>query len=212
MQGSRSSPVLIVNILAHLPLFVAYGADALDKPSPAAATASTLLHADPPPWQEKALTARWMVANTDWGVLSTSSVHLNGTAFGNPNSFVDGGNGSLYFYVTDRDASMQDVKANPVCSFTLSEAMIPGRCNAAGDLDPEDPRCARLVFSGEWRRLPPHEALRVAAAMFDRHPQMKRWPADHGFYFGTLAISSIWLIDYFGGATDIGVADYYAAA
>eukprot|EP00965_Chrysotila_dentata_P149289 4930441-Pleurochrysis_carterae.AAC.1 len=33
-----------------------------------------------------------------------------------------------------------------------------------------------------------------------------------GFYFGTLAISSIWLIDYFGGATDIGVADYYAAA
>eukprot|EP00965_Chrysotila_dentata_P257583 6212934-Pleurochrysis_carterae.AAC.2 len=107
LQGSRSSPVLIVNILAHLPLFVAYGADALDKPSPAAATASTLLHADPPPWQEKALTARWMVANTDWGVLSTSSVHLNGTAFGNPNSFVDGGNGSLYFYVTDRDASMQ---------------------------------------------------------------------------------------------------------
>merc|ERR1711907_419064 len=105
----------------------------------------------PPPFVEKAKTARWMAHNLTYGVLSTTSVAYKGVAFGNPQSFVDGSadnsSGMLYFYVSDLDASMQDVAANPVASFTLTEEFSNGYCSA-GKIDPEDPRCARLVFTG----------------------------------------------------------------
>merc|ERR1712146_871223 len=87
----------------------------------------------PPPFVEKAKTARWMAHNLTYGVLSTTSVAYKGVAFGNPQSFVDGSadnsSGMLYFYVSDLDASMQDVAANPVASFTLTEEFSNGYCS-----------------------------------------------------------------------------------
>ena len=61
-------------------------------------------------------------------VLATASVHLgNKWPFGNANSHADE-NGHLYFYVSNMDASMQDVAVDPRVSFTLSEAQKPGMC------------------------------------------------------------------------------------
>ena len=46
-----------------------------------------------------------------WGTLSTTSVHLNGQAWGQPKSFVDGpvnnSTGNLYFYDSDMDTSLE---------------------------------------------------------------------------------------------------------
>ena len=164
----------------------------------------------PPARFEKVATARWIAKSLDWGVLSTTSIHLGGVAFGNPNSFVALPNGSLYFYVSGMDASMQDVAKNSSASFTLSEAQVPGMCNATSSLDPEDPRCARLVFSGSMEKAEATDELQTA--MFTRHPQMKSWPSGHGFFFATLRIQSIWLIDFFGGADVIKPSDYFGAA
>ncbi len=64
-----------------------------------------------PPFWKKAETARWLAHSNVWGTLSTISVHLNGQAWGQPKSFVDGtrdnSTGNFYFYDSEMDASMQ---------------------------------------------------------------------------------------------------------
>ena len=72
------------------------------------------------------------------------------------------------------------------------------------------PRCARLVLTGDIQKVPKSAVSDVSKAMFALHPEMKSWPSDHGFYFVTLNITNIWLIDMFGGASNIAPKDYYA--
>ena len=36
-------------------------------------------------------------------------------------------------------------------------------------------------------------------------------PSDHGWYFAKLAIANILVLDYFGGANEVTVEDYYKA-
>jgi len=38
---------------------------------------------------------------------------------------------------------------------------------------------------------------------------MASWPADHHFYFATVDIEYIWVIDMFGGAKSVDPVDYY---
>ena len=64
---------------------------------------------DPPSYEKKAETARYMANNLDWGVLSTISTRkgLEGMPFGNPISISDGGvnnsTGIPYFYTSSLD-------------------------------------------------------------------------------------------------------------
>ena len=87
----------------------------------------------------------------DWGVVSTTSVHLGGAPFGNPLSVSDGPcdtpTGRLLLYLSPMDATMQDVQrgANANASLTLHELQMPGACVG---VDPEDPTCAKLTLSG----------------------------------------------------------------
>jgi hypothetical protein len=93
-------------------------------------------------------TARWMVHNIDWGVLTTISSRTTSSRdehdrsntkstssvipFGNIYSFVDGSctksTGIPYFYGTYMDQTLQDMIYNPVASFTLSEASMDTSC------------------------------------------------------------------------------------
>eukprot|EP00469_Lotharella_globosa_P009003 CAMPEP_0167771556 /NCGR_PEP_ID=MMETSP0111_2-20121227/348_1 /TAXON_ID=91324 /ORGANISM="Lotharella globosa, Strain CCCM811" /LENGTH=236 /DNA_ID=CAMNT_0007660931 /DNA_START=41 /DNA_END=751 /DNA_ORIENTATION=- len=166
----------------------------------------------PPPYWKKAATARWVVHNTTYGVLSTTSIHLNGTAFGNVQSHVDGyveeSTGTPYFYVSELDASQQDIAQNPKASFTVSEVDI-GYCAKKG-WDPEDPRCAKVVLSGEIVEVTdPDEQKKFKDALFTRHPPMKSWPVDHNWKVKKMNIEDIWMLDIFGGASIITPADYY---
>jgi len=156
-----------------------------------------------------------MSRNIDWGVIATKSHTLGGVPFGNVNSFVDMGDGHLYFYVSPWDTSMQDVAADSHVSFTISEAMS-GKCvsssaNASVAPDPEDPTCARLTYTGTMRKVEASKKDAVQAAMFARHPQMKSWPSGHSWFFATIDLTSdLWLIDFYGGAAMITPTDYYA--
>ena len=174
---------------------------------------ATLARTAPPPYQKHAEFARWMSHSIDWGVVASSSVHLGGVAFGNPVSFVDQGDGHVYFYVSSMDATMQDVEKDANVSLTLSEAMMqPSKCSSSDGSapDPEDPTCSRLTFTGAMRRVAADKINEVSAAVFARHPQMKSWPASHDFFFATLDLTAIWLIDFYGGAISIPPEEFYA--
>jgi len=177
----------------------------------------------------KAKTARWMAKYLTYGVLSTTSTRSYGTTvhtpFGNPYSFADV-DGQVYMYASDLDASMIDVflgngsiAPNPRASFALSEASFPDRilsnCEIGGYLgDPENPLCARLVFSGSMSKVVTgsDEESKAKAALFERHPSFKQYPAGHAFYVAKLSIHEIWLIDIFGGAAVIQPSDYFKTA
>ena len=185
--------------------------------------------AEAPPWfSDKAATARWMVGNLQWGVLSTTSTRSAGTTvgapFGNPYSFADV-DGVPYFYASSLDASMVDLfgaGGRPNATLSLSEAALLGpkgfwwkqKCAIGQPLgDPENPPCARLVLTGTVVKpdAQSDEAKRAMAALLVRHPSFANYPSGHGFYVAKLLISAAWEIDMFGGAAIISPADYFKA-
>lgn len=165
-----------------------------------------------PLFTEKAKTARWMAHNLDFGVMSTTSTNddYKGVAFGNPQSFADGDDGHLYFYMTAMDASGTDLIENKKASWALSEQMLSSYCTKK-NIDPEDPRCARCVFTGTVRNATATESISGKAVLFKKHPEMTLWPGDHSFTVYTMDIEHIWLINMFGGASNIKASEYYKA-
>eukprot|EP00873_Tetraselmis_striata_P004091 jgi/Tetstr1/424355/TSEL_014917.t1 len=158
-----------------------------------------------------ALVARGLVAGNTWGVVSTTSVHLNGTAWGNLLSYSDGpagaNLGTPYFFLSNLDATLQDLAADNRCSLTISQLGMAKGCAR----DPEDPTCPKLTLSGTMHKVPVDSLERARNALFSRHPEMARWPTTHHFEFHFLAIESIFLLDHYGGAVPITVDEYYEA-
>lgn len=110
-----------------------------------------------------------------------------------------------------RQLSFQvDIAANPegLVSFTMSEAALPGGCQMT---DPESPLCVRLTLTGrivEVAEGPEKEFARQA--LFDRHPAMAGWPADHSWKIKKLEPVHVFALDMFGGAKPISVEEYLA--
>lgn len=186
---------------------------------------------------EKAQTARWMVHSLDWGVLATISSRLHGSdadddtppvPFGNVYSFVDGtcdkATGTPYLFGTFMDQSFIDSKENPMVSLTLSEASLSSVCTDRHGLsactlgtkygDPENPVCARLTLTGKLVKLADdsEELVFAQQALFERHSTMEGWPTDHNWVIAKIDVQDIWLIDFFGGASIIDAASYFAAS
>ncbi|KAK9790117.1 hypothetical protein WJX73_002745 [Symbiochloris irregularis] len=166
-----------------------------------------------PPHVETARMTRWLVHANDWGTLSTISVKHHGVPFGNTASYSDGAmshsTGRLLFYLTLMDATAQDAAANPNVTLSIAEAQLPGSC---GTTDPEDPTCAKVSITGQLKPVEAGEKLKEAKEiLFQRHPQMAKWPVGHHFTVYELHIEYIQLLDYYGGAIDVPVPEYFAA-
>jgi hypothetical protein len=175
---------------------------------------------------QKVETARWMVKTLNWGVVATTSSRSEsstpGDAFGNPYAFADASNGIPYFWASDLDASITDLNVSTRMTLALSEATLAGTsdevpaCTIGEGLggfgDAENPPCARLVLSGDFVRMEAEsdEYTAAHAAMFERHPSFAHLPGDHGFFLGKLEIDSIWMVDMYGGATNMDVSEYLA--
>ena len=107
---------------------------------------------------------------------------------------------------------MIDIKSHNYLSLSMSEYQT----NVCRDnkWDAEDPRCARLVFSGTFVKVDKKESDYQAALsqLFKIHPEAQEWfnMPSHDFYLAKLAIDNIWLIDFFGGAYMVPLKDYYA--
>ena len=71
-------------------------------------------------------------------------------------------------------------------------------------LDPEDPRCSRVVFSGNFIEVTDSTELTQATLfLFDRHPAMTTWPTDHNWKIHKIIFNEIWLINIYGGGKSI---------
>ncbi|PSC73110.1 CREG1 [Micractinium conductrix] len=165
-----------------------------------------------PPYTEYARVARWLVHQTTWGEVSTTSRHLGGMAFGHVVSHADGPcdqpTGRLLFYLTSMDATAQDLQANSSASLALSEGQLAGACTG---VDPEDPTCAKLSISGRLEPVPEEGQQEAQALLFPRHPHMRDWPSGHAFRVYELHISTLRLLDWYGGPHDLSPEQYFAA-
>ncbi|KAI3933221.1 hypothetical protein MKX01_006934 [Papaver californicum] len=128
-----------------------------------------LLQQKPDP-KDAVATARWLVSQNNWGVLSTISLGTNGW---NVVSFSDGlpdkGHGIPYFYLITLDSTARNGMKDARSSFTVSEFPI-GTC---GKKDPENPTCAKLTLTGKILDINSKEASIVKDALFAKHPEMK---------------------------------------
>ncbi|KAG6494369.1 protein CREG1-like [Zingiber officinale] len=160
---------------------------------------------------DAAATARWLVAQNSWGVLSTISSELGGSPFGNVVSFSDGvpgeGCGVPYFYLTALDPTARHALADERSSFTISEFPL-GSC---GKIDPENPTCAKLTLTGKLKLLDNQTSETEFAqnALFSKHPEMEDWPKGHHFQIFKLLIKDLFLIDWFGGAKPLSPEQYF---
>ena len=75
----------------------------------------------------KAAVARWMMRKNDWGSIATISTieSMKGQPFSNIISFNEGlegvSTGVPYFFITDMDQSMHDLKSHNFLSLSVSE-------------------------------------------------------------------------------------------
>lgn len=178
-----------------------------------------------PSWNKKAQRARWIVENGLWMTVSTISSRLNGTAWGNVRSMVDGNSantstGKPVFYLPTPDATFIDIAKNPRISITISEASLAARLtfdgkNVCEGMDPENPLCARVSLTGTAKNITSSNDLKqVQKAFAKRHP-LAPWLADGGSHTGgsyfTIDLEQVVIFDYFGGGTEVTVEDYLSA-
>jgi len=178
------------------------------------AEGSPLVQNPPNPFAVEKM-ARYIMHNVEWTSMSTISTHepIVGYPFVNVFSVSDGpvdnSTGIPYFFITEMEISMQDLKKDPRASITMSLVQT-GYCAEKG-YDPESPLCAHVIYTGEIARIEdPVEAAFAKEALFSRHPQMSTWPADHGWYFARLNIENIYVLDFFGGIKTADLDEYYS--
>nr|AEE61770.1 unknown [Dendroctonus ponderosae] len=169
-----------------------------------------------PPLDQYALMARYIIHKSDWLSIATISTRNNtkGFPFVSLKSVSDGNTSSTgvpYLYLTDMDVTGQDVLENDKVTIMASLAQSD-YCTTKG-YDPQDPRCAKVMISGTVEKLAntTEEFFVGQKALFDRHPEMKKWPDNHGFYVAKVNPSDILVLDHFGGAESVTVEDYFNA-
>lgn len=199
----------------------------------AAAPKTSAVAVTKPPVNNTAAVARWLVQQTVYGAIaSISNGHDSGTvgnAFSNPQSFSDGiknatdpkqqSTGTPYFLMTALDETPQDLQANPIGGFAISEAQIFGDPICAAT-DPEDPQCARISFTGEYVDVTVNgtaaEEAFALQALYSKHPEMpsfgKPGTGDHDFHVWKLVIKSIFFLDSYGGSSPLTPEAYFAAS
>jgi YHS domain-containing protein len=177
----------------------------------------------PPPWNQTAARARWLVYHSLWASVGTVSVHLNGLPWGNVRSVADGNGanstGLPYLYVPTPDPTAADLAKDANVTISFSEASLAERVTAAGltcgGMDAEDPTCARLHIGGRLRALSSKAEIGKAEdALGKRHPYAP-WLAQGGAHTGGryYTIEPTWLafLDFYGGPPKLSVAEYLAA-
>jgi hypothetical protein len=176
-----------------------------------------------PNWTSFADRARWLVYWSDYGIGATICSEQRpgcaeaGDPFGNVMAISDGfwnkSTGTIYTYLPEVDPSPTDLAANPSMSITFTEKALPGGCPG---LTAEDPTCTRLVISGYMTKVPEAKANDAIAFLFDKHPDMKAWPAAHGWYPYWIApeniTSAMFFLDMYGPSHPIEPDAYFAAS
>jgi len=164
--------------------------------------------------------ARYIVHYSDWTTLSYigNQSFMDGMPMGRVYSISDGtiknSTGIPYIMASPMDLSFQDVMKTKNCSLVLSLAQS-NYCNQKS-YDPEDPRCAQVILTGQFVKLnkddPEYKIAKLS--LWTRHPIMRKWNIDvpgHKWQFCKINIEHITLIDTFGGRKYPSIEDYFNA-
>ncbi|KAJ8977693.1 hypothetical protein NQ317_005426 [Molorchus minor] len=170
----------------------------------------------PKPWQA-ALMARYIMHKSDWVSIATISTQdaIKGYPFVGLKSLSDGpasnSTGVPYLYMSEMDVSGQDVEINK--KVTIMATLAQSDYCRAENLDPQDPRCAKLIISGTFVKISNSSAEYKFGqnSLFERHPTMKNWPINHKFYVAKVDPVQIDVLDYFGGIKHVTIQDYFDA-
>lgn len=174
-----------------------------------------------PHWDKKVERARWVVGKSLWSTVSTISVRLGGSSWGNIRSTVDGlslqsSTGKPIFYLPTPDPTNIDVLQNQNISLQFSEASLAERLddkgNSCGGMDAMDPLCACVMISGIAEKVTCPEHVKSGQKAFkERHP-LAPWLWKGGAHTGgeyyTIEPQEIMLLDYYGGPTPVDVQKY----
>lgn len=171
----------------------------------------------PPPHDQLAYVARYLVHQLDWGMLATISARDStvGDPFASSLSIADGlrgsGSGVPYFYQAPISMTTIDLMANPRMSLGITLAMTDF-CTRM-HYDQQSPLCSKVMLNGKWNIImeDTDEENMAKEFLFSRHPEMEDWPANHDFHFAKMEMDSIRILDYFGGAQNIPIDEYLAA-
>ncbi|XP_066977474.1 protein CREG1 [Macrobrachium rosenbergii] len=172
---------------------------------------------DPPPHDQVAKVARYIVHTSDWGSIATFSMApmIEGFPFANILSLSDGpievSTGIPYMYLTPMDLTSHDLQNDSRASLSMTEAQSD-YCHK-NNYDPESPLCARILITGHIVKVEEGSAEEAFAknALFSRHPEMSEWPQGHEWFFAKMSINHIYVLDYFGGAAVVDVKEYFEA-
>ncbi|CAH2085604.1 unnamed protein product [Euphydryas editha] len=170
----------------------------------------------PPDHTKLVAMARYVLHNCDWASIATISTlpAIEGFPFSNVKSVVDGSmansTGIPYFYMSPLDFTAKDLSKNTRSTILVS--LEQTRYCESQKYDPEDPRCTRLMLSGKMKKVKEgtNEYTFAKAALFERHPAMANFPADHDWFIAKMKIAQIAMVDWFGGAKYVSVKDYLA--
>ncbi|XP_031635509.1 protein CREG1-like [Contarinia nasturtii] len=171
-----------------------------------------------PPYNDYAKMARYLVHKSNWtsmGTISSLST-IHGFPMVNVISIADSANGApstgrIYLLLTDLDFTGQDLAHNNKLTAMFTEDQ--DLACTLNNTDTMEPTCGRVIFTGKIQRLTPGTQQYNEAEAFytDRHPASLHWRKTHSFYFCTLNIEHIAVLDFYGGAHYVSIDDYYNA-
>lgn len=171
-----------------------------------------------PAFNETASYARWLVHESDYGVVATH--HGAGGVFGGIISIADGegaedSTGVIYTYIPSLDATYKDLMANSSVTVTWSEmALANGTSGGCMKSTAENPPCGRVAITAKLTKVPEANKSTALKYLFATHPIMNEWAGAHmfePFWVEPSSMTDFFIIDMFGGAQPITSADYFAA-
>ncbi|KAL5282649.1 CREG1 family protein [Megaselia abdita] len=181
---------------------VVYGYDDLELP--------------PFPPRNHAKVARNVVHKSNWASIGSISsdprlkgfpmvtlISIADSAVGAPST------GHIYFMLTDQDFTGKDWNIHNNVTLLLSndEDLT---CTKRG-MDTMEPTCSRVIIAGNVIKLKPSDADYAFAKynFFSRHPAGKKWIHVHNFYLAEFNISTIFVVDWYGGPHQVTRDDYF---
>ncbi|GJQ76077.1 CREG [Trypoxylus dichotomus] len=157
----------------------------------------------------------YLVKTKDW--VSVATISTLSTTPGYPfvtlKSLSDGpennGTGVPYLYMTDLDLSGKDLLKNN--KVTIMSSLAETDYCRSKTWDPQDPRCGKVIISGKYVKIPKSspEYDFGKNALFEKHPSMRYWPSEHGFYVAKIDIEQVVVLDHFGGAAFVPADKYF---
>lgn len=150
---------------------------------------------------EAAEEARWLVAQANWGTLSYRKPDDAMRPLSMIASYADV-DGRIFFYLMEGPSfeaclTLSEAELEPFTNYARAA------CGVEGEFDVEDPRCAKLSISGLISPCRSEESCRAGkSALFQRHPEMAKWPRNHNFsVFEFTEVNDIWMIYNYGGGS-----------